>query len=39
MERSSVQGAMRRVVQELDFRKAISIHTLRSASAYYTTFR
>jgi len=33
MERSSVQGAMRRVVQELDFRKAISIHTLRHCYA------
>jgi integrase/recombinase XerD len=33
MERSSVQGAMRRVVQELDFRKAISIHTLRHSYA------
>jgi len=29
MERSSVQGAMRRVVAELKPRKAISIHTLR----------
>jgi integrase/recombinase XerD len=33
MERSSVQGAMRRVVHELDFRKAISIHTLRHSYA------
>jgi site-specific recombinase XerD len=33
MERSTVQGAMRRVVQELDFRKAISIHTLRHSYA------
>jgi integrase/recombinase XerD len=33
MERSSVQGAMRRVVQELDLRKAISIHTLRHSYA------
>jgi integrase/recombinase XerD len=33
MERSSVQGAMRRVVQDLDFRKAISIHTLRHSYA------
>jgi integrase/recombinase XerD len=39
MERSSVQGALRRVVRDLGFRKAISIHTLRKASAYYTTFR
>ena len=37
--RSSVQGAMRRVVQELKIQKAISIHSLRKASAYYTTFR
>jgi site-specific recombinase XerD len=29
MERSSVQGAPRRVVRELGFRKAVSIHTLR----------
>ena len=29
MPRSSVQGALRRVVQELGLRKAISIHTLR----------
>lgn len=33
MERSSVQGAIRRVVQEIDFRKAISIHTLRHSYA------
>jgi integrase/recombinase XerD len=33
MERSSVQGAMRRVVHELGFRKAISIHTLRHSYA------
>lgn len=33
MERSSVQGAMRRVVQELDLHKAISIHTLRHSYA------
>jgi len=33
MERSSVQGAMRRVVQELDFHKSISIHTLRHCYA------
>jgi site-specific recombinase XerD len=39
MDKSSVQGAMRRVVRELRFRKAISIHSLRKASAYYTTFR
>jgi site-specific recombinase XerD len=39
MERSSVQGALRRVVAELKLRKTISIHTLRQASAYYTTFR
>jgi hypothetical protein len=30
---------MKRVVQELGFRKRITIHTLRKASAYYTTFR
>ncbi len=33
MERSSVQGAMRRVVAELKSRKAISIHTLRHSYA------
>lgn len=33
MERSSVQGAMRRVVRELKFQKAISIHTLRHSYA------
>ena len=33
MERSSVQGALRRVVRELGFRKAISIHTLRHSYA------
>jgi integrase/recombinase XerD len=33
MERSSVQGALRRVVQELKVRKAISIHTLRHNAA------
>jgi integrase/recombinase XerD len=33
MERSSVQGALRRVVRELKFRKAISIHTLRHSYA------
>ncbi len=33
MERSSVQGAMRRVVQELKFQKAVSIHTLRHSYA------
>jgi integrase/recombinase XerD len=33
MERSSVQGAMRRVVAELESRKAISIHTLRHSYA------
>ncbi len=33
MERSSVQGAMRRVVQELRFQKAVSIHTLRHSYA------
>jgi site-specific recombinase XerD len=33
MERSSVQGALRRVVAELKFRKAISIHTLRHSYA------
>jgi integrase/recombinase XerD len=34
MERSRVQGALRRVVRDLGFRKAISIHTLRHS---YTT--
>ena len=29
MQRSSVQGALRRVVRELGFRKTISVHTLR----------
>jgi integrase/recombinase XerD len=38
MDRSSVQMAIRRVVQKLNFRKTISMHTLRNASAYYTTF-
>ncbi len=33
MPRSSVQGALRRVVQELGLRKAISIHTLRHSYA------
>jgi integrase/recombinase XerD len=33
MERSSVQGALRRVVRDLGFRKAISIHTLRHSYA------
>ena len=33
MERSSVQGAIRRVVQELKFQKAISIHSLRHSYA------
>lgn len=33
MDKSSVQGAMRRVVRELKFRKAISIHTLRHSYA------
>ncbi len=33
MERSSVQGALRRVVRDLGFRKAISIHTLRHSCA------
>jgi integrase len=33
MERSSVQGALRRVVRELGFRKTISIHTLRHSYA------
>ena len=33
MDRSSVQGAMSRVVQELEFQKAISIHTLRHSYA------
>jgi integrase/recombinase XerD len=33
MDKSSVQGAMRRVVRELRFRKAISIHSLRHSYA------
>jgi integrase/recombinase XerD len=33
MERSSVQGALRRVVRDLGSRKAISIHTLRHSYA------
>jgi integrase/recombinase XerD len=33
MDKSSVQGAMRRVVHELKFRKAISIHSLRHSYA------
>jgi site-specific recombinase XerD len=33
MERSSVQGALRRVVRQLGFREAISIHTLRHSYA------
>jgi integrase/recombinase XerD len=33
MERSSVQGALRRVVRDLGIRKAISIHTLRHSYA------
>jgi integrase/recombinase XerD len=33
MERSSVQGAFRRVVRDLGFRKAVSIHTLRHSYA------
>src|SRR5262245_25454515 len=33
MERSSVQGALRRVVRDLGFRKAVSIHTLRHSYA------
>jgi integrase/recombinase XerD len=33
MERSSVPGALRRVVRDLGFRKAISIHTLRHSYA------
>ena len=33
MTRSSVQKAMSRVVQELEFQKAISIHTLRHSYA------
>jgi integrase/recombinase XerD len=33
MDRSSVQGAMRRVVQELKFQKVISIHSLRHSYA------
>ena len=33
MDKSSVQGAMRRVVLEMKFRKAISIHSLRHSYA------
>jgi integrase/recombinase XerD len=33
MQRSSVQGALRRVVRELEFRKTISVHTLRHSYA------
>ena len=33
MERSSVQGALRRVVRDLGLRKAISLHTLRHSYA------
>ncbi len=33
MERSSVQGALRRVVRDLGLRKAVSIHTLRHSYA------
>ena len=33
MERTSVQGALCRVLRELKFRKAISIHTLRHSYA------
>ena len=33
MERSSVQGAFRRVVRDLGLRKAISLHTLRHSYA------
>jgi site-specific recombinase XerD len=33
MQRSSVQGALRRVVRELELRKTISIHTLRHSYA------
>jgi integrase/recombinase XerD len=33
MDQSSVQGALRRVVRELKFRKAISIHSLRHSYA------
>ena len=33
MERSSVQGALRRVVRDLGFRKAIHVHTLRHSYA------
>ena len=33
MERSSVQGALRRAVAELKFRKTISVHTLRHSYA------
>jgi len=33
MDKSSVQGAMRRVVRDLKFRKAISIHSLRHSYA------
>ena len=33
MQRSSVQGALRRVVRELEFRKTVSVHTLRHSYA------
>jgi integrase/recombinase XerD len=33
MERTSVQGALRRVVRQLDFKKRVSIHTLRHSYA------
>lgn len=33
MQRSSVQGALRRVVRELELRKTVSIHTLRHSYA------
>ncbi len=35
MERFSVQGALRRVVRDLGFRKAIHVHTLRYIYSTY----
>jgi integrase/recombinase XerD len=39
MAHSSVHGALNRVVRELGIKKRVTTHTLRNASAYYTTFR